>query len=183
MHQVVLMSLVGVFMLSATAYGQSLADVARQEEERRRSLNTPASRVYTNRDLGEAPQPAPVSAASAAKPEAAASKIAPEKAEGGEATAEAPKAEVNKFRDEKHWRDRTLAYRERLTKLRADVAAIQSRVETLRAADQTPSTLGELRLSEKDLIKFKNQLASIEKEWSQIEQKAREDKVPGTWLQ
>ncbi len=45
------------------------------------------------------------------------------------------------------------------------------------------SVLGEVRLAEKDLTKFKNQLSSIQKEWSQIEQKAREDKVPGTWLQ
>lgn len=185
MRQVVLMSLAGVFALSAAAYGQSLADVARQEEARRKALNTPTSRVYTNRDLAEATPPAPASPATAAKTEAADAKTEAGKAGTGDstATAEAPKAEANKYRDEKHWRDRALSYRTRLTKLRADVEAIQARVESLRAGGQTPGLLADLRLAEQDLTKFKNQLASIQKEWSQIEQKAREDKVPGTWLQ
>lgn len=185
MRHVVLMSVAGVFALSAAAYGQSLADVARQEEERRKALNTPTSRVYTNRDLSEAP-PAPPSAATAAKPDAVDAKKEAVKAGTGDATAataEAPKAEANKYRDEKHWRDRALSYRTRLTKLRADVEAIQARVESLRAGGQTPGLLADLRLAEQDLTRFKNQLASIQKEWSQIEQKAREDKIPGTWLQ
>jgi len=182
MRHVVLMSLAGVFALSAAAYGQSLADVARQEEERRKALNTPTSRVYTNRDLSEAPP----SAATAAKPDAVDAKKEAVKTGTGDATAataEAPKAEANKYRDEKHWRDRALSYRTRLTKLRADVEAIQARVESLRAGGQTPGLLADLRLAEQDLTRFKNQLASIQKEWSQIEQKAREDKIPGTWLQ
>ena len=57
------------------------------------------------------------------------------------------------------------------------------RIEILRAGNQTPAVLGDIRVAEQDLIKFKNQLASLQKEWSQIEAKAREDKVPGTWLQ
>ena len=186
MRQIALMSLVGVFALSAATHGQSLADVARQEEERRKSLTT-QGRVYTNEDLGENSQPAPPVAVTAAKPDVAASKTEPIKAETGKGEAEvgpeAPKAEANIHRDEKHWRGRAQQYRERLNKLRADVAAIQAKVETLRAAPQTSAVLGDIGVAEQDLMKFKNQLAFIDKEWSQIEQKAREDKIPGTWLQ
>ena len=53
------MSITGVLALSAAAYGQSLADVARQEEERRKATSTQV-RVYTNEDLGKASQPAPI---------------------------------------------------------------------------------------------------------------------------
>ena len=183
MRQVVFMSIAGVIALSAAASGQSLADVARQEEERRKATDTQA-RVYTNEDLGKASQAAPVPRpAAAAKPEATPSKAEAGKAEGTDAAAGAPKAEANEHRDEKHWRERSRSYRERLDKLRADVSAIQSRVEALQAAAQTPAVLSDLRIAEKDLTKFKNQLGFIQKEWSQIEAKAREDKVPAAWLQ
>ncbi len=38
---------------------QSLADVAKQEEERRKTVK-PATKVLTNKDLGDVPPPAPV---------------------------------------------------------------------------------------------------------------------------
>jgi hypothetical protein len=177
------MSMAGVLALEAAAYGQSLADVARQEEERRRATSTQV-RVYTNEDLGKASQPAPIATTvAAAKPDATASKADAGKVESTEAAAEAPKAEVNEHRNEQHWRERSRSYRERLDKLRADVAAIQSQIDALQAAAQTPAVLSDLRIAEKDLIKFKNQMAFIQKEWSQIELLAREAKVPPAWLQ
>ena len=56
----------GCLLVAATAsYAQSLADVARKEEERRKTQPA-AAKVYTNKDLGDVPPaatpaPAPVS--------------------------------------------------------------------------------------------------------------------------
>ena len=193
MRRTAILFSLGLLANAATVYGQSLADVARQEAERRKSVTSQA-RIYTNEDLGT-PAPAPSSATSASSAAAAPNKPAPSEsgsankvaapAEGAEneGPVEKAKSEPNKFRDETHWRERARGYRDKLNKLRSDVAAIQSRVEELRGGPQTPANVSDLKLAEQDLVKYKNQLASIEKEWSQIEQMAREDKVPTTWLQ
>src|SRR6476660_6381251 len=59
--------LVGAF--AGRAYGQTLADVAKKEEERRKKAPAPA-KVYTNKDLSPTPTaaPAPPATAPAAKP-------------------------------------------------------------------------------------------------------------------
>jgi hypothetical protein len=193
MRRTAILFSLGLLANAAAAYSQSLADVARQEAERRKSVNSQA-RVYTNEDLG-APAPAPAGAPTAPsagstpakKASAESDSAAKGAATAGGAEIEPPtekaKSEPNKFRDEQHWRERARSYRDKLDKLRSDVAAIQSRVESLRAGAQTPANASELKLAEQDLVKYKNQLGYIEKEWSGIEQKAREDNVPATWLQ
>jgi hypothetical protein len=190
MQRAAVFVLVGVLANSVAAHSQSLADVARQEAERRKSIGSQA-RIYTNDDLGT-PSPTPSTPAGAAeKTTSTAAKPAtgtePKAQAAGEAgapaPAEKPKPEPNPFRDEKHWRERSLQYRQRLEKLRADVAAIQSRVDELRATNQTPAVAADLKLAEQDLTKYRNQLRYIETEWAGIEQKAREANVPATWLQ
>ena len=192
MRRTAILFSLGLLANAAAVYSQSLADVARQEAERRKSVSSQA-RVYTNEDLGT-PAPAPSTVPPVSSTAAPASKAPPESgsdnkvaaaAEGaeGEAAIEKAKSEPNKFRDETHWRERARSYRDKLNKLRSDVAAIQSRVDELRAGPQTPANASDLRLAEQDLVKYKNQLGYIEKEWAGVEQKAREDKVPSTWLQ
>lgn len=179
-----------LFILSATraTYAQSLAEVAKQEEERRKTIQT-TGRVYTNKDVKEAPPaPASVPIATSAKP---ASDKAEQEAQvpsdvagtTTEDTKTPPESNVNLHRDEKHWRERASNYRTRLNNVRSNVEAVESKIEALRAMDQTPSNRGEARLAEQDLVKFKNQLASLEKEWSRIEEQARLSKVPSSWLQ
>ena len=172
--------------LDVAADAQSLADVAKREEERRKSVKA-VSRVYTNGDL---PHSVPV-VASPPSAAAAADKTPSDesKTESGKgATAAAgdvaapPEPTVNVHRNEKHWRDRAQSYRDRLSELRADVAAVESRLETLRAAPQTPGVLSDIKLSEQDLGKFQAQLRFIEQEWSQIEKLARESGA-SAWIQ
>ena len=193
MRRTAILFSLGLLASAATVYSQSLADVARQEAERRKSVSSQA-RVYTNEDLG-APAPAPAgtptapSAGATPAKQASAESGSGAKTEAGakgvenESPVEKAKSEPNKFRDEKQWRERAQQYRTRLEKLRSDVASIQSRVEGLRSANQTPAIASDLKLAEQDLVKYKNQLGYIEKEWAGIEQKAREDNVPATWLQ
>ena len=46
-------SLVGLVLGGSVAYGQSLVDIARREEDRRKAVKTPA-RVYTIQDVQKA---------------------------------------------------------------------------------------------------------------------------------
>src|SRR3954464_4256106 len=61
--------LVLVAAFAGRAYGQTLADVAKKEEDRRKKTAAPA-KVYTNKDLSPTPAgaAAPAAAAPAAKP-------------------------------------------------------------------------------------------------------------------
>src|SRR4029450_1202407 len=43
----------------APLHGQSLADVAKQEQQRRQAVKSGGSKVYTNGDLASAPEPSP----------------------------------------------------------------------------------------------------------------------------
>jgi hypothetical protein len=111
--------------------GQTLADVARAEEARRKAVKVP-SKVYTNDDLkgaggSSAPtpalaaQPAPAGgaqAAGAAKPDAA-------KADQPPAPGDEPK------KDEQYWRGRITAARDTLAHDKVLADALQSRVNAL----------------------------------------------------
>jgi hypothetical protein len=186
--RVLVLSLVGGLVLNAAAYSQSLADVAHEEEQRRQTIVEPG-RVYTNRDL-----PEPSEAPPARDPSVATVAPADAKEDGKEAQTNAKSAGgTNKpknvpvaprvKRDERHWRERTQQFRTRLDKLRADVAAIQSRVESLRASAQTPAIISDTRQAEQDLRKFQSELHFIELDWAQFEERARDADVPSAWLQ
>src|SRR5580765_2374056 len=87
---VILLSLSG---LRATLAAQSLADVARQEQERRKAIKKP-SKVLTNKDLGTVPGSAPPAAgapaAGATTPPPAGPDAAKPGASGAEKKADAP---------------------------------------------------------------------------------------------
>ena len=188
MRQLLRASIV-LLVIDATANGQSLADVAKQEEARRRSVSG-SGRVYTNQDLPEAsnrtPTPAPPDAG---KPQAESSQKDPAKADAtadakaaAEAGDTANKQVPNPKRDEKYWRERTRTYRNTLTKLRADVAALEGRLETLRAVTQTPVVASEIRTVEKDLARYRTDLQSAEGDWTRIEKHAR-DAGASAWIE
>ena len=74
---------------SSRMLAQSLADVARQEEERRKSVPAP-TKVYTNKDLGAAAGPAAAAVVAAAGPAAAAAAATVERAAPQAAAAGGP---------------------------------------------------------------------------------------------
>jgi hypothetical protein len=110
----VAMSLAG---LARPVYAQSLADIARKEEERRKAIKAPAP-VLTNKDLGTVPPPPPSSAP--ASPAAGAAKDADkDKADGGA------------VKDQKYWSGKMKDLQTQLDRDQEYVAAMQVRVNSL----------------------------------------------------
>lgn len=174
----------------AIATCQSLADVARAEEARRKTTKKP-SKVYTNDDLGRAsaaPPPAAVpaatqpAAATAGTPvSSAASKPAPGPKQGETAQASG--------KDEKYWRDRITSARSALQRSQAFLDALQSHINGLatefvnmgdpiqRAAIEQ-KRLGAIAEQERvraDIVQQSKAIASIEDD-------ARRAAVPPGWL-
>ncbi len=182
----------------AVSNAQSLAEVARKEQERRNRVAKPAP-VYRNEDLATVPAsqapetkndsrketaggaPVTVTADSQSSSRAAAEPV------GESAPAELPKAREK--RDEKYWRERTTVLQERLERLRADTAALQTRMASLQSdaasapADKVAALNAELRLVTAEFVRFQNELRLIEQEWNTFEQRARDANVPARWLQ
>jgi hypothetical protein len=175
-----------VLLVSALAVGavaaQSLGDVARQEEERRKSVKAPP-KVYTNKDLGSgalatvAPaEPAPGTTPAPAAPGAAAKPDAP---------AQAPAV----VKDQKYWSSRMKELQTQLERDQTYLDALQSRINALTTdfvnrddpaqraiigRDRDKATAELARLQE-SLVKTKKAIADLEEE-------ARRANVPPGWL-
>lgn len=191
---------ISVIMLSgATLLSQSLADVARKEEERRKSAGT-SGRVYTDRDLPSVPAGEATATPAAAGRDSTSSASSPattggKEGEPKERTADAP-AESKKTvpvaprvkRDEEHWRERAQLIRSRLDRLRADTTAIEGRIAELNAklagasAPRAQTINTEIRQATEDLSLFQNDIPLIEQEWAIFEGRARDAKVPADWV-
>src|SRR3970040_2279860 len=83
-------------------FAQSLADVARKEEERRKAIRQPA-KIYTNKDLSSVPPPSapPPSSQAAAAPETPAPGAEPA------GTEEKGAGKVESPKDQAYWSGRT----------------------------------------------------------------------------
>ncbi len=175
---------------------QSLADVARAEAERRKTIVRP-SRVYTNKDLKPAPRAeatAPVSESDA--PPSPSSHVP---ADGHSLTtpdtprpagSEAVTDDANqRVADEEEWRRRMAAARDEVERSRTLADALQSRINALTAdfsARDDPAqraTLGAQR--EKalaELERMKGEIAAREKAVADLEEEARRAGVPPGWV-
>ena len=179
-------ALLACLAVPATAPAQSLVDVARAEEARRKAVRAPA-KVYTNDDLlrpdevGSAPAPSPAPAAAGA---AAGKAVDPAKpADTKPAAADEPK------KDEKYWKNRMTVAREAADHDKVLLEALQSRVNALSADFVNTSdpaqravveanrktALGEMDRLTKDLEKQNKTLADTQEE-------ARKANVPPGWL-
>ncbi len=162
-----------------TSSAQTLGDVARQEQARRKV--TPTGKVYTDASLkavpaatGEplvAPEPAPVPAVEAP----------PQPADSQEP---APGA-----RDEKYWRGRLAAERDGLQRAEMFAEALQSRINALSTdfvARDDPaqrSTIGKDRdKALAELARVKQEIVAHSKAIAGIQEEARRAGVPAGWV-
>jgi hypothetical protein len=189
---------VTVFVLTllavSPAWAQSLGDVARKEEARRKTVKA-TGKVYTNDTLRKEPEstppstpaPPPSSAPAAAAPGSSGS---PGQAQShaGEAQPTAPQPEQKK-KDEAYWRGRITEARQNLARSQVFHDALQSRINALTTDFVARDDPAQRRVIEADRLKALAELDRVTKEIAQskkaiadIEEEARRAAVPPGWL-
>jgi len=179
-----------VLVSGAAASAQSLADVARQEEERRKAV-AKAGKVYTNDHLPPAP---PVSA-----PRPAAGAVAPAKPAEPEAAGGPAAGDVVKPADqatgggaapttEDAWRKRVAAEREALARSEILADALQSRINALTTDFENRGDPAQRSVIFADRQKALAELDRVRKEIEEhrkaiitIQEEARRAGVPAGW--
>ena len=164
--------------ISAPLRAQSLADVAKKEEERRKKLPAPA-KVYTNKDLTAVPAGTPVSASTASSEPAAVAS----------APADTPKADKGSVRDQAYWSGRRKALQDKLDRDGSFLLALQTRINSLVTdfvnRDDPVQRAGIERERLKavaDLARLQKDITDGKKALADLEEEARRAGVPPGWL-
>lgn len=185
----VVMATVIVATVVAPASAQSLAEIAKKEQARRKAIEgakTAPKKVYTNDDLKPPVTPA--------RPAGDAPAAAPPAGTPAEGSADQPAAadQAKPPQDDKgeeYWRARISQAREELRRNEMFLDALQSRVNALstdfvnrddpyqraQIADDRQKALAEMDRVKQDIDTVKKQIADIEEE-------ARQAGVPPGWL-
>ena len=166
---------------------QTLGDVAKREEARRKQVKAP-SKVYTNEDLrgGDAGAAAPAPASQAAAPNAA----PPAAPAAGAQPKDADKADADDpKKTEAYWKDRVAKIRTDLDRAKTFADALQSRINALttdfsaRSDPAQRSQIGNDRqkaLAELDRVK--KEIEANTKAIADIQEEARKAGVPAGWV-
>lgn len=182
-----------VLLMAAGPLGaQSLADVARAEEARRKAVKGQV-KVYTNETLrgadgGEAPAPPAPQPAPTAKPAAGQTDATGKPAPAPGAKPPAPPSTPT-AKDEKYWRDRLAGARDALQRSQTFADALQSQInglytEFVNMSDPAQRAIIEQKrlaaIAEQDRVKA--DIAKYTKALADIEDEARRANVPAGWL-
>lgn len=161
---------------------QSLGDLARKEEERRRQ--TTPGKQYTNADLPDTesataapviqPGPGPADAAS----------VDPPPVKAADAADAVPPARGREKRDETYWRARARELRGHVQRTQTEIGSLEARLTELETqAATSPSALRERDVTATHLRKLRQNLQSFGQEVERFEQRARADRVPADWIE
>jgi hypothetical protein len=166
--------IVGAF--AGRAYGQTLADVAKKEEERRKKAPAPA-KVYTNKDLSPTPTAAPV-------PPATASTAKPADDKAGKDT-----TEKEQPKDQEYWSGRMKALQQQLDHDSTFADALQSKINALTtdfSARDDPAQRAVIERERQKSIAEQNRLKKAieddKKAIADLQEEARRAGVPPGWL-
>ena len=184
-----------MLMLAGPVCAQSLGDLAKKEQERRKAV-PPATKTFTNEDLKKIYVPPGAVTAPTAEPQAA-DKDAKETKDAAAAKepgatgdeAKAGAAADSSAKDETYWRGRMTAAREELRRNQVFREALQVRINSLSAdfanrddpyqraqiADDRQKALAELARLDQEIANGTKQIADIEDE-------ARRAGVPAGWV-
>lgn len=189
-----LLLLRGLTMMLAVAcvpmlQAQSLGDVARQEEARRKTIKAPA-KVITNDNLRA---PAPVTAPAAATPPAGGAPpvtAAPPSASGSQPGAQAGQPAASEApADEATWRQRVAAARDGLSRSQTFQEALQTRINALtadfanRADPAQRAVIGmDRQKALAELDRVKQEVQQYQKQLTDIQEEARKAGVPAGWV-
>lgn len=168
---------------TSTGRTKPLADVAKDEEARRKEVRKPA-KVYTNGNLrpdisgGIAPPP------SVATPEATASNTT-----AGNASPGAPAAAAPAMRDQAFWSARMKAAQDQITRTQIFIDSLQSRINALRTEfvnRDDPAQRAKIETDRNtalaELERVKKELDDQTKAVKAIQDEARRAGVPPGWL-
>lgn len=187
-----------VLPMKAVVFAQSLADVARQEEERRKAIKKP-SKVYTTGDLrgdSRGSTPTTVSAPAAPTKESTPSSSTPSPGTNGSGSATAqpndkPATESSSqgAKDQAFWKGRITEAREQLERTKTLADAMQSRINALNTDFVNTDDPAKRSGVERDRQKARAELERLQKEMKEgtkaiadIEEEARRANVPPGWL-
>jgi len=191
-------TVVALLMVAAAAplAAQSLADVARQEEERRKAIGAPGKR-YTNENLRPEPPPS-ATAPAAAQPAPSAPSPVPEAAPpGGAQTPGQPAAGQSPAgqpptpapQNEAEWRKRITAARDLLSRSQMFAEALQTRINSL-STDfvnrddpvQRDQIAAERQKALAELDRVRREIQDQQKAIAAIQEEARKAGVPAGWV-
>lgn len=177
--------LVGIIAFSGVARSQSLADVARNEEARRKAIKAPA-KTYTNDDLRRYPVTSTTDVAPPAG-DAKAATAAGVQAENPSGPAKDATPSVDQ--GEEHWRKLITEARSTFARSSTYLEALQSRVTTLTSdfyAREDSAQRGAIWSQRTkvldDMERLKKDMAEQEKAIAKIEADARRANIPPGWI-
>jgi len=170
---------------AAPLHAQSLADVARKEEERRKAVSQ-SGKVYTNKDLHPAPSAALPPAAAEPKTD---QKTPSEKDATSPDANAAANAASERAKDRAYWSDRLKAVQDQLERDQTYAAALQSRINALTADFVNRDDPVQKGVIERDrlrviaeLDRLKQALPNDKKAIDGLLEEARRAGVPAGWL-
>jgi len=175
----------GLALTATAASAQSLGALAKQEEARRKTVQTPG-KVYTNQDLRSSDgSPAPETGAPAAP--AADATLQPGAATPPAANQQTPPADDQK-KDEAYWKDRLKQARDSLDRSKSFAEALQSRINALTtdfAARSDPAQRSVIEQDRKkalaELDRVNQEIKDNSKAITGIQDEARKAGVPAGW--
>jgi hypothetical protein len=170
---------------AASASAQSLAEIARREEARRKAMPVPG-KVYTNEALQPEPPPSPGSVPAGAPPAAASDAPA---APGAEAAKPADPAAPGAAASEAEWKKRLADARDALSRAQTFAEAIQTRINVLSADfvnTDDPAKRDVVAVERTkalaELDRLKQEIQTRQKAITGIQEEARRAGVPPGWV-
>jgi hypothetical protein len=176
-----------LLLFASAAQAQSLAELARKEEERRKNVPE-TGKVYTNKDLNAAPGPsAPAPASSPAAPAADAKDAAKEKDAKDVKEKDVNGKEIVK--DKAYWAGRLKTLQDQVEQNQTYVEAIQTRINALSTDFVNRDDPAQRTVIERDrqkaaaeLTRLKQAIVDGKKGIANLEEEARRAGVPPGWL-
>jgi hypothetical protein len=184
-HIPALCAVAAVAFAATLASAQSLGDVARQEEARRKEIKHPA-KVFTNKDLSEVPFGPPPPADDGKSEQASASPDTPKDVKDPKDVKNGTK---DKAHDQSYWSGRMKDLSSQLSRDETFADALQSRINALTAdfsSRDDPAQRAQIgRDRQKALDEFdrlKKTIQSDKKAITDFQEEARRASVPPGWL-
>jgi hypothetical protein len=183
-----------LFLSGASAFApqvraQSLADVAKKEEERRKSVTAPA-KVYTNKDLNPVPAGSPPPAPAKAGESRAKDKDKEADTDAKGKGSKAPEAgDKTAVKDQAYWAARYKALQDALLRDQNYADAMQTRINSLNADFVNRDDPAQRAVIERDrqkalaeLGRLKTSVLETRKAIADLEEEARRAGVPPGWM-